>query len=98
MPAVRRSGFTWDLILLSVLAQNFRALCTGELRPGNLEHPEWNSTKLSVMDLSVCAQSLTFDRTTLKKKRLSGGRASMKANLPFVLHCVLIVEATLATR
>jgi hypothetical protein len=61
MPAVRRSGFTWDLVLLSVLAQNIRALCTGELRPGNLEHPEWNSTKLSVTDLSVCSQSLTFE-------------------------------------
>jgi hypothetical protein len=74
MPAVRRSGFTWDLILLSVLAQNVRALCTGELRPGNLEHPEWNSTKLSVMDLSVCAQSLTLDRTAQTKKRMCGGR------------------------
>ena len=43
-------------------------VCTGELRPGNLEHPEWNSTKLSVMDMSVWSQLLTFDETALTKK------------------------------
>lgn len=96
MPAVRRSGFTWDLILLSVLAQNFRALCTGELRPGNLEHPEWNSTKLSVMDLSVCAQSLTFDRTTLKQTRLCA--ENMKQAESALRLYGVIVAATSATR
>ena len=47
-------------------AEHSRVVQRLNFRPGDLEHPEWNSRNTS-WDLNVCAQSLPFDGMALTR-------------------------------
>jgi len=52
-------------------AERLRVCAPAEFRPGNLEHPEWNTRTLFRLDIAVWSQPLTFDRTRNRQSKNS---------------------------